>query len=265
MENRPTSAYIYIGTAIRYLVDVAPGDLVFVADHVSDNIYSLSIYLPTYEFWVTQRVMKSLLEMHSEWKAERLAHIDDPEWEKTRVLTPSEAHRVNAAAKIVRQTMLAEGDGKVAYIATDKRYTVELLVGGMSKLMSAGVYDLLPEFAKIDFAEAGKALAFDLPTASAFHILRGTESVVRDFYSRVVDEEWIAEPRMWKNMIDDLRKRTNAPPELLLDNLDSLRRHFRNPTQHPELIYDIDGVQDLLGLAIESVNRMVRYLIDEGR
>ena len=39
-----------------------------------------------------------------------------------------------------------------------------------------------PDIAKIDLAEAGRALAFELPTAAAFQLLRATEQVLRDFY-----------------------------------------------------------------------------------
>jgi len=40
--------------------------------------------------------------------------------------------------------------------------------------------------------------------------------------------------------------------------LDLLREHFRNPTQHPERVYDLDGVQDLLGLCLNAIKQMAR-------
>jgi hypothetical protein len=46
-------------------------------------------------------------------------------------------------------------------------------------------------------------------------------------------------------MIASMRARSKPPPAALLDNLDGLRRNFRNPTQHPEKVYDIHEAQDL--------------------
>jgi hypothetical protein len=62
---------------------------------------------------------------------------------------------------------------------------------------------------------------------------------------------------MWGAMVQDLRKRRKARPyEVLINNLDNIRNSFRNPTQHPEKIYDIHEVQDLWGICIDAINRM---------
>jgi hypothetical protein len=61
-------------------------------------------------------------------------------------------------------------------------------------------------------------------------------------------------------MVEHLRKRRATLTRPLLDNLDNIRHSFRNPTQHPDKIYDIQEVQDLFGLCIDAVNRMVKIL-----
>ncbi len=63
---------------------------------------------------------------------------------------------------------------------------------------------------------------------------------------------------MWGPMIISLRKRKKSrPPDVLLNNLDNIRVSFRNPTQHPEKIYDIQEAQDLFGLCVDVVSRMI--------
>lgn len=52
---------------------------------------------------------------------------------------------------------------------------------------------------------------------------------------------------MWAQMVEQMRAKSLSPPESLLDQLDTLRIHFRNPTQHPEARYDIYEAQELLG------------------
>jgi hypothetical protein len=54
-----------------------------------------------------------------------------------------------------------------------------------------------------------------------------------------------------------MRNRGKPPAGPLLNNLDNIREHYRNPTQHPDKVYDINEVQDLFGLCIDAINRMV--------
>lgn len=259
MEKRATSGYIYLGTAIRYLVGIHQGAPVHGDGAVADNIRGLLDRLETYEFHVARRVAREIEDLGIKWELELADHEGDDEWSHSRVLSADEASVLGDRARIVRETVLAEASGKIAFIATDKRYTVQKLLEDVGSLFGEGIFDGLSDIAKFDFIEGGKALAYELPTAAAFHILRGTEASLRDFYVRVVKRDRIKEPRMWGPIVSDLRGKRKAPPALLLDNLDSLRANFRNPTQHPEKVYDLDEAQDLLALAIDSINRMARF------
>jgi hypothetical protein len=115
------------------------------------------------------------------------------------------------------------------------------------------VYAKLPEVAQYDFGEAGKCIAFERPTAAAFHLMRGTEGVLlRD---RKRDR---VKPLLWGSMVNDMKNRRRKPPKELLQNLGNIRESFRNSTQHPEKVYDIQETQDLFGLSVDVVNRMLR-------
>lgn len=265
LEHRSTNGYIFLGITVRYLMDVQSGWMLHAGGGVADNVADLQTRLDQYEFFVTREVGWELWELREGWLAELAEHEGDEQWTSGRLVSDKEFADIRRISGVIRETLLAESRGKVAYIASDKRYTVSKLIGSIGSLMGKSVYDALPDLAKYDFEEGGKAIAFDLPTAAAFHILRGTEAVLRDFYERVVRRDRIAEPRMWAAMVADMRKKSKAPPASLLDNLDSLRKHYRNPTQHPEKVYDSDEVQDLLALAVDSVNRMVAHLISIGR
>jgi hypothetical protein len=63
---------------------------------------------------------------------------------------------------------------------------------------------------------------------------------------------------MWGPMVNQMRSRSKPPPSALLDELDNMRINYRNPTQHPDAIYDIHRAQDLLGVSIAVVNQMVQ-------
>ena len=96
--------------------------------------------------------------------------------------------------------------------------------------MSPKVFNKLSPIAKSDLEEAGKCIAFELPTAAAFHLLRATESVLREFYLKLIIRGRINN-LMWGNIIQDLKRKRNARPyEELLNHLDHIRNAFRNPT-----------------------------------
>ena len=127
----------------------------------------------------------------------------------------------------------------------------------MQTLFPGGVFDKLPELTRYDFAEAGKCVAFERPTAAAFHLLRGTEGALRDFYLATVKRKRL-NVLLWKPMLDQMAARSKPPPRPLLDHLDHIRANFRNPTQHPEARYDIDEAEDLFGLCVDAATRLIR-------
>ena len=236
---------------IRYLVDVEGGFKIHGAGAVLENIDALFGRLEKYRLYVTYRLAQDQLhEIVSEFRSSA----------KDAVLMDSQAESLSRTAWTIRETLYAESSGIVAFVISDKRHRVDCLLGNMGELFAPDVFRNMPDIAQSDFSEAGRCIAFGLPTAGAFHILRGTEDVLRTFYCFHVKRDRVR-PLLWAPMVEGLKKRKAPPPEVLLSNLDNLRRSFRNPTQHPEKTYDIDEVQDLLGLAIDVVNRMVKIMV----
>lgn len=56
------------------------------------------------------------------------------------------------------------------------------------------------------------------------------------------------------------RTRNPKPNKALLDHLDNIRKNFRNPTNHPEMVYGMDEVQTLFALVVDVLDRMAREL-----
>ena len=62
-------------------------------------------------------------------------------------------------------------------------------------------------------------------------------------------------------IVQDLRNKNKTKIHTTLNNhLDNIRLSFRNPTQHPEAVYDIHEVQDLLAFCIDANNRMFKLI-----
>lgn len=166
-------------------------------------------------------------------------------------------------------TLDAELNIKIAFLNDSKRVSNELLSDKIDKLFAKDIFIELPEIAQYDFSESGKCLTFDRYTACAFHCLRGTEAVLKLFYEKILDKS-AGETLTWGNFHQEIEANINngsiapKPNAELMINLNSLRMYYRNKTQHPQLIYNSDNVQDLLFLCIKTVNEMIGDLLKRG-
>lgn len=73
----------------------------------------------------------------------------------------------------------AEAMTKKIYVLPSRGFNSDFLLNEPSKLFRDGAYDKLEEIAKSDISSACRCILFGEATASAFHILRATESVLK--------------------------------------------------------------------------------------
>jgi hypothetical protein len=252
--------YIQLGISVRSLLDAREGEQIrahvkpggtHVEPGVLDQITLIDKLLEQMGLNVTRQAF--LAEM-------KVLRIKFDSTSQDAVLTERNVVWLKERMKIVSDVLRYEAASLNAYLIADKRLRVDYLLGEIGRLFGENVFLVLPDIARYDFAQAGKCIAFEVPTAAAFHILRGTEAVLRAYYSLLVPGSSSHMP-VWGTIIAELRKITHdPPPKELLDNLDNIRANFRNPTQHPEKIYDLDETQDLFNLCVDVINRMAKDL-----
>ena len=172
--------------------------------------------------------------------------------------------RIAKECKKFRTTLRSEISLTYAYTTTEKRTDIETLTDNIGRIFAARVFESLPDLCQFDFREAGRCIAFERPTAAAFHLMRAIEGYLKHYYLQIVKRNRLTKP-MWHGMVDQLRRRRDSPPEPILNHLDHIRVSFRNPTQHPDARYDIEEVQDLLSLSIDVANRISRDLKVRGK
>jgi len=249
VQEQSVWEFIGFGTSLRFLQDVQAGWRIHGDKKVLANLKWFFEDLDEMGLIVTANVAHD--EMLGDLRDELAGTGNDAR------LTDTQATALRTRITAVRKTLMAEAREKKAFVTSPKRWDVERLLYRPGDMFGEGVYEQLEPNAAYDFDEACKCIAFERSTAAAFHIMRGTEAVLRSFYCFIVRQKRLPEhQRMWKPMLDKLRARAKPPPKALLDNLDAIRHNFRNPTQHPDEIYTIDRAQDLLGLAIPVVNQM---------
>ncbi len=156
----------------------------------------------------------------------------------------------------------AELTTKVGYIPSEKKFPIETLQSKIDKLFGDDVFSKISDMAQYDFKESGQCLVFDRFTASAFHCLRASEDILKQYYSlllTIVPKE----SDTWWDFTDAIEKCTKskkitpAPPEELMHNLNNLRKYYRNKTQHPNKIYNKDEAQDLLNMCTKTTNEII--------
>jgi hypothetical protein len=169
-------------------------------------------------------------------------------------ITAEISEKVKSIVEKIDPALDAELKLRNAYLLTKKRYSIEKLLDSPGELLGEGVYENMDDTAKRDFDLACIQIALSQPTAASFHLMRCLEQQVKTIYFAFKKTKRLQKP-MWGPMINELRtKRAPKPSEKLLNHLDGMRIHFRNPTQHPETFYTLDEAQDLLNQTIVAIN-----------
>jgi hypothetical protein len=137
------------------------------------------------------------------------------------------------AAKNFETVLAAELQSMDTYFVSQKgSYKTADLIEHAHYCFPPSVRQDLPDQTKIDFDQAGKCLAFDTATASAFHILRGTEAVIRKYYQQVTGAAPKQKMRNWGAYRTQLIK--SGADAKVTDLMEHIRVAYRNPVLHPE-------------------------------
>ena len=201
------------------------------------------------ELQVTRKIAEGLITVSQQIKKDSIEKIDQVHANKIR----DEIEKLDPALD-------AELQLKTAYILTKKRYSLESLLSKPEELLASGAYSSLTDTSKRDYQLACTQIALSQPTAAAFHLMRMLEEQVRVLYYSFKKTNRLDNP-VWGQITRQLReKRAPKPSIKILDHLDSMRIHFRNPTQHPDTFYSIDEAQDLLNQTITAVNMIASEL-----
>ncbi len=247
MREISIAKYILLATSVRYLQDVSAGILIKGDALILHNIKAVFNAFDEHSLPVSAHAAHKLKEKMEEFEEKG----DDD------ILTNEDVGELKEIMRELRPTIIPESSGIFIFITSEKIYSIDKLLKNVFSLMPKNTFSLMPEIAKIDFEEAGKCIAFDRATAGAFHILRGTEGVLRQFYCSIVKRGRI-DPLLWGGMTKHIEKRRGAY-KYAINQIDLIRRNYRNPTQHPEKIYDIDECQTLFGLCVHAVELMVKH------
>jgi hypothetical protein len=177
-------------------------------------------------------------------------------------------YNISEAIREFRAVLAAELGTTDAYFISKKGiYSTNDLIERADNALSTALRTFVPSQALLDFREAGKCLAFDLFTATGFHILRATDSTLRAYYARFVGKAPKPKVRNWGTYTSVLRKCASAPnaqppkPDLkTISLIDQIREMHRNPIIHPEDNLDEDKALVLFDVCKSAIVAMASEL-----
>ncbi len=100
---------------------------------------------------------------------------------------------------------------------------------------------VIPDKTKEDWKSAGRCLAFNLLSASGFHVARAVEGTLENyfqFFSQVAPGSTL---KTWGDYIKDLEERQNStadirPNSKTIAELRQMKDDYRNPIMHPRVV-----------------------------
>jgi hypothetical protein len=101
-------------------------------------------------------------------------------------------------------------------------------------------------------AEVG--LAFDLPTATGFHMLRATEAVLIEYKTAAGVKK--SKTRNWNKYIQDLK--AAGADQKIVAILDQIRDLHRNPLMHPEVVLTMPEASAIFGICQSAITIMAQ-------
>lgn len=168
-------------------------------------------------------------------------------------------------AKTRFETVLkAEWDKEAVFAVSIKRgFDSTALVWDGLRLFPPSLGDLVPE-ASVDFRAATRCIAFELPTAAAFHLCRGFEAVVRRLFESKFGPLPIKPADRTLGALVAKLEREQLDPKLLA-SLRDLKNLHRNPSMHPEhTLKSVEEAITLLNAMDAPISHMLRLVEDAG-
>lgn len=176
-------------------------------------------------------------------------------------IPPWQISEIREAAKEFETVLKTECQSLDTYYVSKKgAYSTKDLVENAHHQIPEPSRSSLSKQAKADFDQAGKCIAFDVPTAAAFHLLRGTECAIREYYEMIVPGPKRASGKMRNWGVYIRLMKDHGGDTKVLSLLDHMRDVYRNPVTHPEENYTDESVQVLFGLCISAVVLLVQAI-----
>jgi hypothetical protein len=161
-----------------------------------------------------------------------------------------------------------ELDAMPIWFVTKRRaYCVDDLIDKAEAIFDDDAVLLLSPRTILDIRQAGRSIAFEVPTGAGFHAVRATEAVARGYHEIVVgikpDEGTPLGP-----LINALRIKRGALVasavidkedllHIVIEMLARINNVYRKPITHPDMVLDLPGSMNVFDSAKTAIELML--------
>jgi len=168
--------------------------------------------------------------------------------------------------------LMNELDSMPIWFVTKRRaYSIEMLINNAEEALEASEVPLLSSTTVYDIRQAGKAIAFDLPTAVGFHAVRAVEGVARGYHEIIIGRR-PNEGDPLGPLINNLRAERDTQlaskqidkEDLLNIAIDLLARFnnvYRKPVAHPDMVLKSDAALNVF----DSAKCAIELMLEDSR
>jgi hypothetical protein len=139
------------------------------------------------------------------------------------------------------------------FISKKRAWNMNQLIFSAEDVLSTSVKASLTDECKREIQEAGRCIAFDLPTASGFHIFRAIELVILEYFPVLG-----VQPPTARNLGQYIQTlRSASVGARITGMLEHLKDHYRNGIIHPEDVLTADEAENLFQFAASAISAMI--------
>jgi len=213
-----------------------------------ETLFNVSIYSP--HLRASREQANSLYEAIA-----RIYEVDDYEQK----IAESDIVNIQLNAKHFKIVLLADLTTMPLFLVRPKgNYDVLLLIEHGIGCFPERLSSKAPE-AMSDAMEAGKALAFELATACAFHTFRVVETVLKRYWDLVSEKTKRPKLETIGNYVLEMEKKKIGDKKVL-ETLKQLGKLYRNPIIHPEVFLLLEEAIEILGISRSVISAMLKQL-----
>lgn len=147
---------------------------------------------------------------------------------------------------------------------TNITFNSDILFSKIEDVFEEATWTFIPDNAKFDITEGGKALLFNLPTSASFMFLRALEDCIRKICNNVTREK----QRTFGQALVEIEKNVakfdieQRDFERQINFLKYIKDEFRNPSAHPDKTFTQKEAEQLFQVINVSIDK-IRYLFEK--
>lgn len=143
-------------------------------------------------------------------------------------------------------------------------YSTPKLIDSADEAFPEELLPFIPEKTREDWRSAGRCLAFNLLSASGFHVARAVEGIMEAYYQRFTGKK--NELKSWNDYIVALEKvdqtQDPAPSPKTIEELRQMKNDYRNPILHPRIVLGVADARMLFANGESLIIGMAQELAD---